>query len=287
MDKFISQTGQDVWAYNNTGKKSGGFYLDIGAHDGKLVSNTHYLDHEQKWQGICIEANPTSFAQLAGNRSARCIPVNAALYHTAGKELSFVDCSVGGGFTEYRHKHAGVDERYAKITVTTQVIGDVLETHMPVGVTDIDFMSIDVEGAELDILSVFPWDQYRIGLICIEHNGSMIIREQFCELLTAHDMIHTEDVSADGLFIHKHYNAELGQFTDGYDGGMQTITHLRDLELPPAAKSFREQQFVAHRSTGHTHHLGRFRSKSDGNWYQDVRQPDRSIVTTPAKELRQ
>jgi len=281
LDKFISQTGQDQWATVNTGRKRNGIYVDIGAHDGKLISNTHYLDHAMGWIGLCVEANPKSCAMIGNNRTARCIPVEAALYHTAGQELSFRDCSVGGGFESLQTHSFG---KYGLINVKTQTIDTVLQKYLPIH-KNIDFMTVDIEGAELDMLKKFPFNTYRIGTLVIGHNGDMIVREKMSEILTANGMVHTEDVSADAYYVHKDYDCNIGQFvTPGTTGGLPSVTHQRDLETPPEAAAFRECQFQAHKLTGHTHHLGRF---TNGNgWLQDVRQHDRSILTTQAKEFR-
>ena len=71
-----SQIGQDRWVFGEVfDGMRGGYFLDLGAHDGLTHSNTYKLERNYAWRGICVEANPFTFAQLKGNRKCQCVHV--------------------------------------------------------------------------------------------------------------------------------------------------------------------------------------------------------------------
>ena len=76
-----SQYGQDVTVYELLGKPQTGFFLDIGANDGKTFSNS-LLFEENGWEGICVEPHPEIFKQLDAHR--KCHLINACVSDTDG-----------------------------------------------------------------------------------------------------------------------------------------------------------------------------------------------------------
>jgi hypothetical protein len=65
LPQRLSDRGQDAWVINEVfGKKTGGFFLELGAFDGFSDSNTYVLEKRYQWGGICIEPNPEFFDAL-------------------------------------------------------------------------------------------------------------------------------------------------------------------------------------------------------------------------------
>lgn len=174
-----SQLGQDLWVIDTLDYKNNGFFIDIGALDGVTHSNTFLLENKYDWNGICIEANPFVLHMLTSNRNCMC--VNALLYSKenilkefhCGNELSFmanknrnIDINT---FKEYLHTK-NVD--YHKIVMKTSTISKILDIYNAPYV--IDYISCDTEGSELEILKVFPFDEYHVNTITIEHNSAHI-----------------------------------------------------------------------------------------------------------------
>ena len=75
--RYYSQAGQDGWVIEMTDAKMGGFYVDLGAHNGVASSNTYCFDKVLNWKGICIEAHPEIFKHLTDARP------NATNVHSA------------------------------------------------------------------------------------------------------------------------------------------------------------------------------------------------------------
>lgn len=156
--------------FNN---KTDGFFVDIGAHDGISGSNTYFLEN-LGWSGICVEPLKYIYDQLIVNR--KCVCENCALWTKNGK-VSFMSLS---GYTQML---SGIVESYDPRHVSR--IKDELNYHgglseiieVPsktfdsvVKVKTIDFLSIDTEGSELDILQTIDFDFYDIRVICVENN---------------------------------------------------------------------------------------------------------------------
>ena len=162
---YLSQAGQDFWVYAEVfNEKRGGFFLDLGAHDGVLISNTYLLERKYHWAGICVEANPDSFLQLRKNRRAVC--VHACLDSAAGF-VDFVKSDVMGGIVSEETDNREVQNKTNEvIRIETKTLESVLvENKAP---SEIDYLSIDIEGAEQRVLGSFNFKKYRFKCITIE-----------------------------------------------------------------------------------------------------------------------
>jgi FkbM family methyltransferase len=181
-----SQLGQDLWVLEQTGWKRGGFFVEFGATDGVLLSNSWLLEKQFGWKGICCEPNPRLFEQLRRNRD--CQVSQACVYGSSGERMEFVLADAFGGLRQHGQDdlHKGKREAYAEagelISVVTTSLMDLLqEEGAP---REIDFLSIDTEGSELAILEGIDWDRYRFRCITVEHNFTAQ-REAIAELLEA------------------------------------------------------------------------------------------------------
>jgi len=162
--EFHSQLGQDLWAMQQSDFKQNGYFIEIGAADGVELSNTYALEKYLGWSGICVE--PTqAIEQLMKNRD--CIAENRCVWARSGEKMEFLSRGLYGGIVpeEYRGQF-DPKEIHMKETISLE---DVLKEHN--APSYIDYMSIDTEGTELDIISSFDFNSYHIALMTIEHNG--------------------------------------------------------------------------------------------------------------------
>eukprot|EP00105_Crassostrea_gigas_P013374 XP_011429681.1 PREDICTED: uncharacterized protein LOC105329895 isoform X1 [Crassostrea gigas] len=147
-DRHYSQVKQDEVVYEILQKK-GGFFLDIGAHDGQFMSNTLWLERQHDWTGLLIEANPElckSIDKLKRNAWRLC----ACLSNTQDSVSFIKGGGVGGIADNIDEHHMKMLDRKNKITVPCFALEQILKT---IGVNHIDFYSLDVEGAEMVILN--------------------------------------------------------------------------------------------------------------------------------------
>ncbi len=193
----LSQAGQDYWVFGEAfNERIGGFFLDIGAHDGITISNTYILEHRYKWSGLCIEANPNTFRSLKKNRHATC--VNACLDSGSG-EVEFALRGVLGGIVD-----SGLDNSESRaegtvIKVKTLPLTDVLREHS--APRTIDYLSIDIEGAEERVLMGFNHEEYRFNCITIERPS-----DRLRLIFKSHGYILVKEIyGLDCFYVHDEY----------------------------------------------------------------------------------
>lgn len=157
-----------------------GVYVEIGAYDGITNSNTRALQLAG-WSGVCIEANPTAFPSLLMNRAddnTACYDV-ACVANEDTKQVSFIEFEhlpQFSGLAPASYK-VEADARALRLPVSPRVhivqamtLNNVL-TSFFAGVTGtIDFISLDTEGTELDVLEGLNFDLWQPRLLCIENN---------------------------------------------------------------------------------------------------------------------
>ena len=159
-------------------EKSEGFYVDIGAHHPMRYSNT-YLFYKRGWRGINIDAMPRSMVPFARDRP-RDINLEIAIACRSDEQRTFYVFNEPAlnTFDEALaiSRAAGPYERkiVSKLPVRTQRLEEVLETHLAPN-TLIDFMSVDVEGLDLEVLRSNDWTRFRPGYVLAEcFNVSLI-----------------------------------------------------------------------------------------------------------------
>ena len=159
------------------GNKRNGVFVDIGASDGVTISNTHYLEQELGWTGIAIEPIPSVFLKLKKNRS--CHLVNGCVTTRPGK-AKFIEVVNGvdmlstlainnTGLTARRLRNSA--KRHGSVLKEIDVDCHTFEMLVDrFGVSEIDFLSVDTEGGELDILKSIDFDKNPIKIISVENN---------------------------------------------------------------------------------------------------------------------
>ncbi|MEO8332084.1 MAG: FkbM family methyltransferase [Gallionella sp.] len=192
-NKSVSQLGQDLWALEKSGYKRGGFFVEFGATDGVLLSNTWLLEKEFGWHGICAEPNPKFFSALEKNRS--CTLVRDCIAGETGRNVEFVLADAFGTMKEYvdsdmhRERRSAYQESGKVLELKTTSLNDLLERcGAP---RDIDYISVDTEGSELEILQTFSFERWNVRLFTIEHNFTAL-RSAIRQLMEKHGYRCTE-----------------------------------------------------------------------------------------------
>jgi FkbM family methyltransferase len=167
--KNYSQLDQDLIVLKFLPNHPNGFFVDVGAGNGKDLSNTLLLE-EVGWKGICIEASKNSFAQLQKNRT--CKTVRAAVLDCC-TEVTFIECTNKGEDSHLYNGISGLNSGHQikghYHTMTTTTLEDILIHYDAPAV--IDYLSIDIEGADLCVLRSLPLKRYKFRIISVEHNN--------------------------------------------------------------------------------------------------------------------
>ena len=178
---YHSQYKQDQymneWFFHNM---RDGIFVDIGAHNGSTYSNSLFYEEDLGWKGICVEPMPEVFAQLQQCRKAIC--VQACITNTTGiKDFlrvtsPHIDTEMLSGLLDkYDPKHlqrvnheiAHYGGKKEVIQVMCYTLNDLVKEY---GLPYIDYLSIDTEGGELDILKSINFDTLAIHIIDVENN---------------------------------------------------------------------------------------------------------------------
>lgn len=203
-----SYQGQDRFVIEALGEKRGGFFLDSGASDGLKGSNTYRLETEFGWSGICIEPNAELFSRLRANRNCTCL--NCCLWHSAGPVEFLEGAGVYGGIVDaYDAAFRRFAEDQARSSASAgcgdkptvkpaREIGEVLQAYG--APRTIDYWSLDTEGSELVILRSFPFGQYAVGILTVEHNH-LPVRREIEAFLKTKGMVRVQELGIDDIYM--------------------------------------------------------------------------------------
>lgn len=199
--RFLSQLGQDFWVYGEVfNEKKGGFFVEVGAGGGLLISNTFLLENRYHWKGICVEANPETFKELTCVRKARCL--NCCVDEEEG-EVEFLQkgllSGIVDGSTDLRDE---VGKGGQTIKLKTRPLKAILdECQAP---KTIDYLSIDIEGAEERVLASFPFGEYRFLSMTIERP-----KEALREILRKNGYVLVKEIPGyDCFYLHESFLPE-------------------------------------------------------------------------------
>jgi FkbM family methyltransferase len=176
---FHSQCNQDRFLETNIFKGyKNGFYVDVGAHDGISLNNTLFFEKNNNWRGINIEPIKKVFEKLVLNRPNN-INLNCAICNNDG-ETEFL-CNTG-----YTEMLSGIKDNFDKrhlmrlqsenieskstteiIKVQTKKLETILHEN---NISHVNYLSIDVEGAEFEVIKSINFDKVFIDVIGFENN---------------------------------------------------------------------------------------------------------------------
>lgn len=216
---YASQIDQDKvlneYFFKN---KQEGMFIEIGAHNGITYSNTYFFEKALGWKGICLEPMPNEFEKLKVNRTCECI--NACVSKVEGiVPFVLIDCPrvntamLSGMLDTYDPRHlarikieiAQYGGSYKIINVPSVRLDTILKDR---GITQIDYLFIDTEGSEFDILKTINFDEVQISAISIENNYN---DKQMRAFLTSKDFTLVAYFHGyDELYIH---NTKMDQLT--------------------------------------------------------------------------
>ena len=202
--KSYSQIGQDLEVLKRYNNKTDGFFVEIGASDGIELSNTYLLETKFNWKGICVEPIPNRYELLCKNRpNSKCF--DNAVYNVSNTHVIFDianNCDLLSGISKNIDCHTNaVNANKSQIIVTTISLNDLLEkSNAP---SFIEYLSLDTEGSEFEILRTFDFQKYTFGLIDVEHNYVEPRRSQIRHLLTSNGYDFLKENKLDDCYKHK------------------------------------------------------------------------------------
>lgn len=201
-----AQFAQDLFAIAYCNGARNKFFVEFGATDGVELSNTWLLEKELEWHGILAEPAKIWHQQLRNNR--KCNIEHRCVSHTSGESLSFYEVPDSPVLSSLENTANNGDwassfrlNNHIKYTVQTISLDDLLDSHNAPGT--IQFLSMDTEGGEFEILNAHQFSSRKIECICIEHNYNDLERNKIlmCLIEQGYKRIHTDISLCDDWFI--------------------------------------------------------------------------------------
>ena len=198
MNNSKSQVQQDLVLDQQIFKgKTNGFFVEVGALDGFGASNTWFFEKERNWSGLLIEPNPVEFDKMVNHPRELSHKENCAISDLE-QEITFLSiegpCNVLSGIKEFYnaqhidrinreldmyknypegHELYSRKEEIKMKAVKLQSLFDKYE------IKKVDLISIDVEGAELQVLKSIDFDKTEIDVLLIENNYGLEKETEF------------------------------------------------------------------------------------------------------------
>ncbi len=204
---FMSQAGQDQYIFQRFfPTRLEGTFVEIGGFDGTTGSNCYFFEKVRGWTGLIVEASIAAAVHIRETRSAE--HVNAVVGGTNG-EAEFLEITSGlvqmGGLVEtyppevLQRIRTNPDHQERIVEVRKMALNDLIQQH---GLKRIDYCSIDVEGAERDVLEGCDFDSLDIKVISVE-NSSASESASFQGILEPYGYRLDNVIGFDEIYVHK------------------------------------------------------------------------------------
>uniref|UniRef100_A0A7S3V498 Methyltransferase FkbM domain-containing protein n=2 Tax=Chaetoceros debilis TaxID=122233 RepID=A0A7S3V498_9STRA len=188
-DSRRSNTNEDKKIYERFFKKRieegdfngrGGTFIELGAFDGLHETNSRFYEACLGWEGLLIEGNPVVYEALLANRPSAHRMSLAPSCKEKGGRVQFADVAVtNAGLPGHAKDY---DKRKTFVDVPCGPLGPILQDVFEESSGRIDYMSLDVEGAEALVLNTIDFEKIRIDVAMIEVENSFCIKNEPCEV---------------------------------------------------------------------------------------------------------
>ncbi len=188
-----AQFTQDLWVmYAVYPDVRDGFFVDVGSADGVLLSNSRQLEH-RGWHGLCVDPFPTNM------ESRTCKMLKEVVYSKSGQQMEFRVAGVLGGLDQEAGTWQEATKDVPTVSFTTTTLDDILTANQAPAF--IHYVSLDIEGAELEALRGWTPEKYRVGAFTIEHNFEEPKRTEIKEFLEALGYRRVRSVGVDDWYV--------------------------------------------------------------------------------------
>lgn len=198
-EQHSSQLGADDWILSKFEKGFKGYFIDVGAADGFSISNTLKLEWNG-WKGLAIDAFPRNF-----EKRTNTVVEQAVLSSVPDVQVTFMiptEYLDFGGIVNNLGTHRDTLQtvHHTTVELKTSVLSDIMLKHRVPLV--IDYMNLDIEGSEYEVLKTFPFDKYVVKHVTVEHNFEEPKRTNVKTLLENKGFFREKEVKWDDWYTH-------------------------------------------------------------------------------------
>lgn len=197
-----SQLFQDFLPLFFLDRKIQGFFVEVGVGNGVDNSNSYMLENQFQWNGILVEPNPVFSSSILKNRKSKLVKMAAGgsddsehtLIGTQNGEYSYIKTNFSG---KGNHRKAIFEQ-----VVKTKTLNLILQEAMAPKI--IDFLSVDVEGFELEVLKGINFTEWKFKVVCIEHNYNEVKKANIQKILHENGYINMLPYASqfDSYYVH-------------------------------------------------------------------------------------
>jgi hypothetical protein len=196
--KSFSQSGQDFAILSILNDMSNGYFIDLAANDYKVGSNTLCLEQFNNWSGVCIEPNSKYWMDILSHR--RCKLYVNPVSTKEGEKVTFRLSDVFGGIVgdefDQKENSRGNDATVELETTTlTHILDDAKAPQV------INYMSLDIEGAEYFAMTGFDFNKYSIWLLNVERP-----KPRLHLLFAKHGYVYLHAMTSYGDVLYVHHS---------------------------------------------------------------------------------
>lgn len=191
---YNSQFNQDRWVDDILGHKNSGIFIDAGAARPVRKNNTYFFEKERGWRGILVEANYRFVNELKDVRKNPIIDRPlwdehdvVVYFNTLSEHPTLATCIED---LDDEHKPKRDADAFCLYPMRTTTLSKIFEDN---GWEVIDYLSLDVEGAEVKALQGLDVDLNRARCITVEHNKREEDREEIFNLLSSSGYVRLSD----------------------------------------------------------------------------------------------
>ena len=196
LEHSKSQAIQDVVVLALLNFKDDGYFVEFGATDGLFLSNTFLLEKNKNWKGILSEPSKIQNKYLKINRS--CNLDYHCIWNKSEEMITFSETNLPHlstiNFFKKSDQHKHLRNKSRQYEVESITLEELLEKYK--APHHIEFLSIDTEGSEYEILKDFNFSKYTFSILLVEHNFTKK-RDLIYELLSANGYYRILDKISD------------------------------------------------------------------------------------------
>ena len=199
MRWLYSEHASNEWYSHLAGEnRRQGVFIELGAGDGVDKSNTLAFEQKLGWTGLLIEPSTSLYQQLRQNRpNAKCVNTCVA---AGAIQKDFVDSGLNSGTSS---KHRLMTSAKGRSLMMCESLSKLIDIHLGHLGSKIDYLSLDVEGSELEILRHFDFQKHQVDVMSIEVDNALpqVMYRRLSNLLRRNGFRFMERISVDEVWV--------------------------------------------------------------------------------------